>query len=109
MKHVQSLTLALALTLAVAASSVVAASLADPQPVIPLRDMAPEHACYFICNICMEGGPVQDLMDCVNNVCARIPTGATCGPVLDLNMMWLGHRCPHFSQVMESMGPAHNH
>ncbi|KAL8606624.1 hypothetical protein ACOMHN_025723 [Nucella lapillus] len=97
MTQVQSLALVLALTLAVVTSSAVL-------PVVPLNQMAPEHACYFMCEICLQGAPEAELMECVTQVCGRIPTGATCGPVLDVGMLWLGHRCRHFQQLMLSMG-----
>ena len=52
MIRTEGLVMVFALTLALAASSAVL-------PIIPLKHMAPEHACYFICDICLEGGPVS--------------------------------------------------
>ncbi|KAL8583734.1 hypothetical protein ACOMHN_000355 [Nucella lapillus] len=91
-----SLAMVLGLTLALAAASAVL-------PIIPLKDMAPEHACYFICDICLAEGPKEDLMKCANEVCGRILPGATCGPVLDMDMLWLGQKCRHLDFVMSLM------
>ncbi|KAK7104330.1 hypothetical protein V1264_019069 [Littorina saxatilis] len=87
----------LALTLALAASSAVL-------PFLNLNEMQPEHACYFLCDLCLEGGPEEDLMDCANKLCSRIKPGATCGPVLDFDMLLLGHKCRDMGLVMQFLG-----
>ncbi|XP_076463476.1 uncharacterized protein LOC143295740 [Babylonia areolata] len=96
MPGINSLAMVFALTLALAAASSVL-------PIIPLKDMAPEHACFFICDICLAEEAKEDLMRCANDVCGRIAPGNTCGPVLDMGMLWLGQKCRHLDFVLRLM------
>ena len=47
----------------------------------------------------------HELLECANTVCGKIKPGATCGPVLDTDMLWLGHKCRDIGLVMQLLAP----
>ncbi|KAK7091167.1 uncharacterized protein [Littorina saxatilis] len=96
MFRTRSLVMGLALTLALVASS---QSQPDVVPVFDLTEMAPDHACYFLCYLCLDGQP-DDMMVCANTLCSRVLPGATCGPVLDFDLFRLGQQCPDLQDLI---------
>ncbi|GFO27465.1 clionin-like peptide [Plakobranchus ocellatus] len=72
------------------------------EPVISLSQMAPDHACLFICTLCFpELKDTQHLMDCSNKVCGPVSEGRCAME----KFIWLGHHCKGY-QIVESMWSA---
>ncbi|XP_055881005.1 uncharacterized protein LOC129925329 [Biomphalaria glabrata] len=66
------------------------------EPVAPLDQMAPDHACLFLCNVCFhEQDAMEELMLCSNTVCGPVMEG-TCA--MD-KFLWLGRHCRHYGDV----------
>ncbi|KAK3779239.1 hypothetical protein RRG08_025527 [Elysia crispata] len=72
------------------------------EPVIALNQMAPDHACLFICTMCFpDMKDVEHMMDCSNKVCGPVAEGRCAME----KFIWLGHHCKGYKMV-ESMWSA---
>nr|BDA76638.1 clionin [Ambigolimax valentianus] len=94
--------MALLVTLACLLTSTTSSPLGAVEPVVPLDQMEPDHACLFICSICFpEAEDTEQLMDCSNKVCGPVMAGLCAME----KFIWLGHHCRHYNNV-ESMWTA---
>lgn len=84
-------------------TSVQSSSIGAVEPEFALDQMAPDHACLFICNICFPEVEDSDhLLDCSNRVCGPVVAGMCAME----KFIWLGHHCRHYDNV-ERMWSAH--
>ncbi|XP_025105808.1 uncharacterized protein LOC112571190 [Pomacea canaliculata] len=88
----------------IVAANLVSMATSSISPVVPLGNMAPEHACYFLCDICFNHSP-DDMMFCANHVCQKLE-GGNCAL---LEMLWLGNRCSNFPAVEQLWGSQNKH
>ncbi|GFR88000.1 clionin-like peptide [Elysia marginata] len=66
------------------------------EPVIALNQMAPDHACLFICTMCFpDMKDIHHMMDCSNKVCGPVAEGRCAME----KFIWLGHHCKGYEMV----------